>query len=87
MIAIDFRMEGNTLICTIEDNGVGRKASGEYNKKRKAIHKSTALIVTQERLEYLGKNTIGQQLLIKDLYDEKGQACGTKVILKLVIAD
>ncbi len=85
-INIDFSVEGNILSCTITDNGVGRTKAAELNKNRKASHKSTALIVTQERLDYLGGDA-EKQLMIEDLTDGKGNPCGTKVTLQLLIAD
>ena len=76
------------LICTIEDNGIGRKRAGEIKTSQKASdkHKSLGMKITQDRLTLL--NTInGSELSmnITDLTDEKGQAAGTRVDIYIPI--
>jgi ligand-binding sensor domain-containing protein/cbb3-type cytochrome oxidase subunit 3 len=76
----------NEIVCTITDNGIGRKKSAELNKNsRDAFHKSTALIVTEERLNLLKNNSASNSINIIDLYDENGNATGTKVEVKIPI--
>jgi sensor histidine kinase YesM len=38
------------LHCQIQDNGIGRKASGIINQQRQASHKSMGMNVTLERI-------------------------------------
>jgi ligand-binding sensor domain-containing protein len=84
MISLDFKLEQNLLKCTITDNGIGRVKSEELNKSGKAgYHQSTALLVTQERLDLLGGKSGIKSLEIIDLYDEQNQAQGTKVIVRI----
>lgn len=85
-IEIDFKEENNILICTVIDNGVGRKKSEELNKQsRDDFHKSTALIVTEERLSLLHDEKNENHIVITDLYNELGEGCGTKVEVKIPI--
>ncbi|NOS93700.1 MAG: histidine kinase [Cyclobacteriaceae bacterium] len=88
-IYFDLDSHQKFIICTIEDNGVGRVKSAEINRMRDPNHKSFATEATKTRLELLNYNnmdyTIGEQLI--DLYDEAGQALGTRVILNIPLAD
>lgn len=85
-IEMEFIEQENEIICTITDNGIGRKKSEELNKKsRDAFRKSTALLVTEERLNLLKNNSGSNSINIIDLYDENGNATGTKVKVKIPI--
>lgn len=53
-LSISFTQQGNALICTIDDNGVGRKASAEINARKKK-HQSFATQATNERLRLLNE--------------------------------
>jgi sensor histidine kinase YesM len=44
------------LSCVIEDNGVGREASTEINKKRKQLHESFSTSANAKRLDLLNQN-------------------------------
>jgi tetratricopeptide (TPR) repeat protein len=76
--------EDKILICTITDNGVGREKAEEMNSKTAEKEKSMGLKITTERLALLNKEKGLQTFYeIEDLKDEKGDANGTKVILKI----
>lgn len=84
LLSIIMRQEENFLNCTIEDDGIGRIASYEFNKKRRGNHKSVGVSVTEERLNIINKtNNVSVQ--IKDLYDAQNHPCGTSVKIKLEI--
>jgi len=75
-----------TLVCTIEDNGIGRKRSEEMNSLRKKRYTSFATGATQKRLELLNygrSNSIAVHF--EDLYDAFGNANGTKVSVQIPI--
>jgi hypothetical protein len=56
------------------------------NKNSKeTYHKSTALIVTRERLHLLKPDEHILPLEIIDLYDDHGKASGTKVIVRIPV--
>lgn len=72
-----------TLVCEVEDNGIGRKASAEINKRRDDSHKSFAMIAMKERFEILQQKEeykVGFEFV--DL-EENGKATGTKVVIRL----
>jgi len=87
IIEIEFKEINNILECSVTDNGIGRLKSEEINKTSKeTYHKSTALIVTQKRLDLLKTDENFLSLEILDLHDEEEKSSGTKVILRLPVA-
>ncbi len=87
LIEVVFSEKNNLLECSVTDNGIGRKKAEELNAASKeTYHKSTALIVTQERLDLLKEDSKIKSLEILDLYDEKYNASGTKVIIRIPIS-
>ncbi|MDQ6763593.1 MAG: histidine kinase [Bacteroidota bacterium] len=76
--------ENNILSCIIEDNGVGRAKAAELKSKSLERNKSLGLQITKERLALLNKDSNETAFFeMEDLYDNKGNANGTKVILKI----
>ena len=72
------------LTCTITDNGIGRKRSGEINAMRLSRHTSFASGATQKRLELLNVDRpLSIALQIEDLMDANGQPSGTSVTIKI----
>ena len=83
-IDVEFRKIHQRIECYITDNGVGRKKAAAIKSQRAHKHKSTALLVTQERLDILSKGADwGKSIEIVDLQDQAGNAAGTRVILRL----
>jgi hypothetical protein len=80
-------MVNDDLECTIEDNGIGRKASAEINAKRSGVHKSMGMSVTTDRIELL-RTTASKpaKVAIHDLADREGRALGTRVVIMLPLA-
>ncbi|MFN8285018.1 MAG: histidine kinase [Chitinophagales bacterium] len=82
-IYFNINEEETLLQCIIDDNGIGRKASAEINKKR-ITHQSFSTSATEKRLKLLNdnlNNTIA--VLFEDKYDEHQQICGTRVTLQI----
>jgi hypothetical protein len=79
-IQINFELYNGLLKCTITDNGVGRT---QKQKKEKEINFKTSMgfNITKKRIELLRKS--GTNIEIHDLSDEKGNPCGTKVIITI----
>jgi len=53
-IEIDIKEKNNMLICTIDDNGVGRKASNNKVQPKE----SKGITITKSRLDILGKGSV-----------------------------
>ena len=75
-IKISFAKADGMLTITIEDNGIGRKAS-RINKKSSA-HKSMAMSITRERINNLNKKYRTEGYMRVEDYDNEAQT-GTKV--------
>ncbi len=86
VLDISFVIDGNnsdSIICIIEDNGIGRERSYQINKKRSKLHTSFASDAGKTRLELL--NFGKEKQIVVDIIDlKKGTvAIGTKVILRI----
>ena len=79
-IQVHFSKADSQLIVSVKDNGIGRKKAMERKSQQDQHHKSTALLVVQERLELLDGNT---HIEIIDLEDLNGNAEGTEIRLSL----
>ena len=84
-LSVSFTLEEPSVIsCTITDNGIGRKRSGEINELRYNKHTSFATGATQKRLELLNvERPLSIAVQIVDLMDTSGQAIGTSVTIKI----
>ena len=77
--------EGTKLICTIIDNGIGRKSSEQINERR-VKPKSFSSEANRKRVDLLNKsNTQPIHLEIKDNYDAQGNVLGTTVKIEIPI--
>lgn len=74
----------NLLEVTIQDNGIGRKKADELRSKNSLKKKSYGTQITKNRIETLNKTSIESTYFeIIDLYNEKQEAEGTKIIIKI----
>ena len=84
-LLLSFEKSGDdTLICVIEDNGVGRDNAAMIEKNRVKNHRSTGLSNIRNRLDLLNaelKNDIS--FAFQDLKDAQGNAIGTRVIVRI----
>lgn len=78
-LSVDIKLSHDYLLCTVEDNGVGREASQENNKKRKR-RESFGIKATDQRLKILNSlNNTDMVVKYTDLKDAEGNAMGTRV--------
>jgi len=83
-LEIKFDLKNESIICTVLDNGVGRKKSMEIDKESGIKRKSRGMLITKARLEILNRQSDDQfSVLIDDLKDAKGDAKGTRVTLNI----
>lgn len=66
------------ILCTVQDNGVGRRAVP--NTKPKSNHKSMGIGITRKRIELIHPEN---EIQITDLLNEQGSPSGTKVQIYL----
>ena len=82
-ICFDYDEAENKLICTVEDNGIGREKAMSIKENNAKTHQSFATQATEQTLELLE----GQKssLYYEDL-TQAGEAAGTRVTLKISLA-
>ena len=81
-LVVQIKPDLDHLICTIEDNGVGRTAAGEMRGFRR--HNPVGMSVTQRRLKLLNKtNTAKTSVEIEDLINSMGGSSGTRITLTI----
>ena len=87
-LTIRFDLENDCLVILIRDNGIGRKASAEFNKARKKEHQSFALEAYSRRIDLLNASRDRKiELAINDHYNELGAATGTSVYITIPLED
>lgn len=74
--------DDDMLIIEIEDNGIGRQKAKEFNRKKD--HRSMATQINEDRIRLLKMSKNEKiDIAIIDKKDEKEQALGTLVVIKL----
>ncbi len=86
-VVIKLNVIDEYLVCTIEDNGIGRKKAAEMKSKSALKKKSLGMELTKRRIELLDQFAQSEvvNLEIIDLIDDSGQSGGTKVIVRIPI--
>jgi ligand-binding sensor domain-containing protein len=82
-ITIKFEWKETFIECSVSDNGRGRLAAKEVRHQKSSYHKSTALVLTQERLASLSDDL---QVKSFEIIDMK-KPSGTKVILRIPVIE
>ncbi len=81
-IDITISRQENELVCSISDNGVGRKASQAF-KTMYVKHQSRGMQLTQERIDMLNKNLEHKIVVqVEDNTSDAGAATGTTVTIR-----
>jgi tetratricopeptide (TPR) repeat protein len=85
-VKIDIKLGKEILICTIEDNGIGREAAREKGKADGIEHNSLGTRITSSRLD-LVNSLYGTSLktVYTDLTNENGEPAGTRVEIQIPI--
>jgi LytS/YehU family sensor histidine kinase len=86
-ISIDVRQQEDQLLCTIEDNGVGRDRAQQLRDKSLLKNKSLGMKITEERLRLRSRKPMKQCIEITDLKDTLNHAVGTRVIIHIPISE
>ena len=86
-ISINVRQDEDQLLCTIEDNGVGRDRAQQLHDNSVVNHRALGMKITEERLRLRNRKYRRQSIQITDLKDNHNHAVGTRVILRIPIAE
>ena len=85
-VKVDLRLENSHILCTIEDNGIGREAAQERKKQKNDDHNSFGTQITSSRLD-LENSIYGTSLktTFTDIVNGDGEASGTRVEIHIPI--
>lgn len=83
VLTVFFKKEkNNSILCTIEDNGIGREKANELKSRSIKPYKSLGMKVTKERMELISEmNKVHFEENFIDLKNENEEAIGTRVEL------
>ncbi len=79
--------EEESLLCVIEDNGIGREKAAALRAQKTGNRKrSMGMQITQDRIEMINKlYSTNTTMKIIDLHDNEGNATGTRVELVIPV--
>ncbi len=80
-ITIAAAKEGDYLVCTIEDNGIGRERAQQLRSEKHIEYQSRGMQLSKRRAELYG---IEQEII--DKQDETGLAAGTVIVLRIPLS-
>jgi hypothetical protein len=82
-IRIHITQEGDKLKFIIEDNGIGREQAARYKTQEHIEYQSRGMSLTADRIRLINTVNGGNiQVEVNDLQDQRGQATGTRVIIR-----
>ncbi len=85
-LLINFEKQGKYLVCRLEDNGIGRKASQAIKARSGKTHVSKGMELIKKRLALASSlNKMNFSVEVIDKTDDDGRASGTLVVLKFPI--
>lgn len=83
LIQVSMIQTESYLICTIEDNGVGRQKAAEMKSRRHIEYQSKGMKLTTDRMKLISSEWEQKiDLEIVDLVDDLENPLGTKIIIK-----
>lgn len=84
LLDVEIMLKGRSLVCTITDNGIGRRKAMEIKEKKDKMHNSVGMKVTEGRIDLIRKiNNKEAKVTVTDLEDPAGQPAGTMVTIVL----
>jgi LytS/YehU family sensor histidine kinase len=85
-IHVGLKLMDDVILCSIEDNGVGRTKAMEIKNNNNGSHRSLGTSITESRLR-LVNSLYGKNMKVEytDLKDNNGEASGTKVVISIPI--
>lgn len=83
-LAIEIAQQGDHLMISIRDDGIGRKHSAALTSKSATRYKSLGLKITGDRIAMMQRSTINHSpVVINDLEHADGSPAGTEVIIQI----
>lgn len=83
-LIVTAKLEDDFIKYTIEDNGIGRSQSADYNHQNKLRHKSIGLKITEDRIKLFNQvEYVNGFIKIIDVFDKDNNPDGTRVEVKI----
>lgn len=83
LILLNFAIEGEHLVCSVEDNGIGREKSQQLKGNTVIEYQSQGMTLTARRIEMINRNFNNPIMIgISDIYREN-EVAGTKVLIRI----
>src|SRR5436309_7628041 len=74
------------LIVEVEDNGIGRAKAKSLRSKELIRKKSYGMQISKDRIFLINElYNLNATVTVEDLTNEQGKACGTKVIVQILV--
>lgn len=85
-LSVKFRQSDSVLICTIDDNGIGRAGAEEIKLRKQLSHESMGMEVTNSRIDILNTHwhTLSVQVVVNDKFNN-GEPAGTTIEITMNI--
>ncbi len=92
MVQVDFKLKDDyTILCTVQDNGIGRKKAKEIKEKEKTYlnHRSKGTTITEDRLRLLHNSRFVEKVFVftSDVMNANDEVKGTKVEILIPIKE
>lgn len=86
-IQIDFHISNNSLYCTIQDNGIGRKKAEALKGGSHIEYQSKGMSLTSDRINAISQSYDEHtDITITDLNDTEGVNTGTKIVVRFPLS-
>lgn len=84
-LILSINRTNTVLVCTIQDNGIGREKATAFAKNKLNSHKSMGIEISRKSILLLMKNKMltEDSISIADNYDKNGKPNGTTVNLRI----
>jgi hypothetical protein len=83
MLRISFRIDGNELVCEIDDNGIGMQEARKLKETSYLKYQSHGMDITSKRLALVsGHKNIHYAIQTDEKTDSTGNATGTKITVR-----
>ncbi|HVM88582.1 MAG TPA: histidine kinase [Puia sp.] len=87
-IEINFKKNDKYLICSISDNGIGRKLSQQLKSKNAIEYQSKGMDLTARRINMLNKTQVSKIIVdVEDLETGNGNIGGTRVTIQFPLSE
>ena len=83
IISIAVKEKNNRLLCTIEDNGVGREKAKQLREQSILKTRSMGMKITEDRLKLLNQDGDEPSIFVTDLKDTLDHPAGTRVEINI----